>query len=239
MRKKISIIFIILILLMLIFSIKPQAATKFFDVENNKEVVDKYYKGKLSVPLKENYLAIDLYVGQEFQIKLHDSIKNTNGLVSKNEGKYEVMFNEESNNVYMKISAKEKSLQYRELKFEYDGMKITIDVKIEARNNGKGEEYSEDIDSLVDAINKDKFKIDIDIEPQTENIIETILNYIIFFGIVISTICLAILGFRYIMGSASDKSDYKQTLVTFAIGAAILISGTSIVRFILEITLDW
>ena len=117
---------------------------------------------------------------------------------------------------------------------EYTGI-----TQIRRGANGEGTLYTVSLDDLNDAIQNDEFEFDKDIEDGTLGIIKTFLGYIQFFGIVIGTIGIALLGFRYIMGSASEKADYKKTLATFTIGIVILMVGTSLVSFILNIVLNW
>lgn len=48
-------------------------------------------------------------------------------------------------------------------------------------------------------------------------------------GIVIAVVCLMILGFKFIIGSATEKAEYKKTLVPVVIGIAMIALITSIV----------
>ena len=48
-------------------------------------------------------------------------------------------------------------------------------------------------------------------------------------GIVIAVICLMVLGLKFIIGSATEKAEYKKTLVPVVIGIAMIALITSIV----------
>lgn len=49
---------------------------------------------------------------------------------------------------------------------------------------------------------------------------------------VVAVLALMLLGFKYIMGSAEEKANYKATLLPYIIGAIVAVSGTTIVSFI-------
>lgn len=48
-------------------------------------------------------------------------------------------------------------------------------------------------------------------------------------GIVVAVLCLMIVGLKFIMGSATEKAEYKKTLVPIVIGIAMIALITSIV----------
>lgn len=48
-------------------------------------------------------------------------------------------------------------------------------------------------------------------------------------GIVVAVICLMVLGLKFIIGSATEKAEYKKTLVPVVIGIAMIALITSIV----------
>ena len=49
---------------------------------------------------------------------------------------------------------------------------------------------------------------------------------------VASVIVLMMIGFKYIIGSAEEKANYKQTMVPYIIGCVLAVSGIAIVDFI-------
>lgn len=51
-------------------------------------------------------------------------------------------------------------------------------------------------------------------------------------SIVVSVITLMVIGFKYIIGSAEEKANYKQTMGPYIIGCIMAVAGTSLVSFI-------
>ena len=51
-------------------------------------------------------------------------------------------------------------------------------------------------------------------------------------SVVTSVIVLMVIGLKYIIGSAEEKANYKQTIVPYIIGCIMAVSGTTLVDFI-------
>lgn len=51
-------------------------------------------------------------------------------------------------------------------------------------------------------------------------------------GIVVAVIVLLILGIKYMMGSASEKAEYKKTMIPYLVGAVLVLGASSIVRIV-------
>ena len=51
-------------------------------------------------------------------------------------------------------------------------------------------------------------------------------------SVAVSVIALMIIGFKYIIGSAEEKADYKKTMMPYIIGCILASAGTTIVSFI-------
>ncbi len=51
-------------------------------------------------------------------------------------------------------------------------------------------------------------------------------------SVIVSVIILMVIGFKYIIGSAEQKANYKQTMVPYIIGCIMAVAGTTIVSFI-------
>jgi type IV secretory pathway VirB2 component (pilin) len=51
-------------------------------------------------------------------------------------------------------------------------------------------------------------------------------------GILLSVIILAVLGIKYMMGSAEEKAEYKKTMMPYIIGALLLFAAATISQFI-------
>lgn len=47
-------------------------------------------------------------------------------------------------------------------------------------------------------------------------------------GIVLSVIILVILGIKYMMGSAEEKSEYKKTMIPYLVGAVLIFLAPTI-----------
>lgn len=54
-------------------------------------------------------------------------------------------------------------------------------------------------------------------------------------GIVLSIGILMVLGIKYMMGSTSEKAEYKKTMIPYLIGAVILFTATSLANGIFNI----
>ena len=65
------------------------------------------------------------------------------------------------------------------------------------------------------------------------NNIVTIIQVV---GIVIAVIVLLVIGIKYMMGSASEKAEYKKTMIQYIVGAVLIFAGTSLVRVIYSLS---
>ena len=65
------------------------------------------------------------------------------------------------------------------------------------------------------------------------NNIVTIIQVV---GIVIAVIVLLVIGIKYMMGSASEKAEYKKTMIPYIVGAVPIFAGTSLVRVIYSLS---
>ena len=65
------------------------------------------------------------------------------------------------------------------------------------------------------------------------NNIVTIIQVV---GIVIAVIVLLVIGIKYTMGSASEKAEYKKTMIPYIVGAVLIFAGTSLVRVIYSLS---
>ena len=59
-----------------------------------------------------------------------------------------------------------------------------------------------------------------------------IVNMLTTAGIVIAVIVLLILGIKYMMGSASEKAEYKKTMIPYLVGAVLVLGASSIVKIV-------
>ena len=56
-------------------------------------------------------------------------------------------------------------------------------------------------------------------------------------GMVVAVIVLLVLGIKYMIGSASEKAEYKKTMIPYVIGAILILGASAIVRIIFSISL--
>lgn len=75
---------------------------------------------------------------------------------------------------------------------------------------------------------------DIDFTAVT-NIVNPVVGILRYGGIGISIIVLMILGIKYMIGSVSEKAEYKKTMIVYIIGVALLVSTTQLLAIIIEI----
>ena len=55
-------------------------------------------------------------------------------------------------------------------------------------------------------------------------------------GIVLSVIIMAVLGIKYMMGSTEDKSEYKKSMIPYAIGALCIFGASTIASIVYNLT---
>lgn len=69
-------------------------------------------------------------------------------------------------------------------------------------------------------------------DQQITTIGGNIVNIIQIVGIVIAIIVLLVIGIKYMIGSASEKAEYKKTMIPYIVGAVLVFAGTSLVKVI-------
>ena len=57
---------------------------------------------------------------------------------------------------------------------------------------------------------------------------QTIISWISIAGVVISVVVLTILGIKYMIGSASEKAEYKKTMIPYLVGAVLIFGASAI-----------
>lgn len=65
--------------------------------------------------------------------------------------------------------------------------------------------------------------------------INSIAGIIASIGSIISIIILAVIGIRYILGSAEERADYKKTMIPYIVGAVLVFSMTTLPMFIYNV----
>ncbi len=61
---------------------------------------------------------------------------------------------------------------------------------------------------------------------------QKIIGIIQVVGIIISVICLMVLGIKYMMGSAEEKAEYKKTFIPYLVGAILLFAASALANSI-------
>lgn len=53
-------------------------------------------------------------------------------------------------------------------------------------------------------------------------------------GIVVAVIILLILGIKYMIGSASEKAEYKKTMIPYLVGAVLVFGASAIAKVVVN-----
>ena len=64
---------------------------------------------------------------------------------------------------------------------------------------------------------------------------QQIISIISTVAIVISVIVLLIIGIKYMMGSASEKAEYKKTMIPYLVGAIIIFGAGAIAQVVVNL----
>lgn len=65
---------------------------------------------------------------------------------------------------------------------------------------------------------------------------KNIVSIITTVGIIVAVIVLLILGIKYMMGSASEKAEYKKTMIPYLIGAVLIFGASAIAKAIIAMS---
>ena len=84
----------------------------------------------------------------------------------------------------------------------------------------------------------DKYKGTQTTSTKFNNKLNNIFGIVRAIGIVISVVMLTAIGIKFMMGSVEEKAEYKQTLIPYVVGAAVVFLGTWLPQFIYDITND-
>lgn len=89
--------------------------------------------------------------------------------------------------------------------------------------------------SAGDVFSPDKVKAQAtDADPKIQEYGGKILSAVTTVGIVLSVIVLAVLGIKYMLGSAEEKAEYKKTLMPYIIGAALVFGASTIATIVFQ-----
>ena len=64
------------------------------------------------------------------------------------------------------------------------------------------------------------------------NIGNQIIGIITTVGVVVAVVILLVLGIKYMMGSASEKAEYKKTMIPYLVGAILIFGASAITKVV-------
>ena len=67
------------------------------------------------------------------------------------------------------------------------------------------------------------------------NIGNQIIGILTTVGVVVAVVVLLILGIKYMMGSASEKAEYKKTMIPYLVGAILIFGASAITKVVVSI----
>ena len=77
-----------------------------------------------------------------------------------------------------------------------------------------------------------------DTDGKTTGTLNTVLGMIKYLGVFLAVGILMFLGIKYMLGSASEKAEYKKTMIPFVVGVVLLFSAAIIIQIIQSTTLS-
>ncbi|MCI9177393.1 MAG: hypothetical protein HFJ28_02185 [Clostridia bacterium] len=54
-------------------------------------------------------------------------------------------------------------------------------------------------------------------------------------GVVVAVVILLVLGIKYMMGSASEKAEYKKTMIPYLVGAVLIFGASAITQVVVSL----
>lgn len=74
-----------------------------------------------------------------------------------------------------------------------------------------------------------------DAQDEITNISNQIIGIITTIGVVVAVIVLLVLGIKYMMGSASEKAEYKKTMIPYLVGAILIFGASTITKVVVAL----
>lgn len=68
-----------------------------------------------------------------------------------------------------------------------------------------------------------------------QNIGNQIIGIITTVGVVVAVVVLLVLGIKYMMGSASEKAEYKKTMIPYLVGAILIFGASAITKVVVQL----
>lgn len=62
-----------------------------------------------------------------------------------------------------------------------------------------------------------------------------IIGIITTVGVVVAVVILLVLGIKYMMGSASEKAEYKKTMIPYLVGAILIFGASAITKVVVSL----
>lgn len=78
-------------------------------------------------------------------------------------------------------------------------------------------------------------KINSEAQGQVTDIGNQIIGILTTVGVVVAVVVLLILGIKYMMGSASEKAEYKKTMIPYLVGAVLIFGASAITKVVVSI----
>ena len=67
------------------------------------------------------------------------------------------------------------------------------------------------------------------------NLGSTIVGVLQIIGIIVAVVVLLVLGIKYMMGSASEKAEYKKTMIPYLVGAILIFGASAITKVVVSL----
>ena len=94
--------------------------------------------------------------------------------------------------------------------------------------SGVGSDVSGEVDQLFQGGNADT--------SQINSVGANIVSIVTTIGIIVAVVVLLVLGIKYMMGSASEKAEYKKTMIPYLIGAVLIFGASAIAKAVIAMT---
>ena len=91
-----------------------------------------------------------------------------------------------------------------------------------------GDDYESKVDSIFADGNADTTNL--------ESVGANIVDIVTTIGIIVAVVVLLVLGIKYMMGSASEKAEYKKTMIPYLIGAILIFGASAIAKAVIQMS---
>jgi len=73
-----------------------------------------------------------------------------------------------------------------------------------------------------------------DAQDDITNMGNQIIGILTTIGVVVAVVVLLVLGIKYMMGSASEKAEYKKTMIPYLVGALLIFGASAITKVVVN-----